>query len=282
MVFGPDAKNANCKPQEVKEAEKAAQHDDDETLQPKAQPDAEISDQTDQVPISEEQIESEQLEGTEEAADPLAPGAIEPEPQSEPQYEDEPEAIEPEPDELEQTPAQAQPDDVETAIQPVSETGSETNEPEAGAAIEAEEPEAAESPEDEVPKGETEAEEAPEEETAAESDSEDGAGAPDEETERKGFISRIFQRLGKTRSKIGGSIERITFGKKIDDEVLDELEEVLITADLGMDTTISLIDGLRGKVRRKELNDATALKDALKEGIQNAMAKAPAPPGQGK
>jgi fused signal recognition particle receptor len=95
-----------------------------------------------------------------------------------------------------------------------------------------------------------------------------------------GCLAAYSKRLGKTRSKIGGSIERLTLGKKIDDELLDELEEVLITADLGMTTTIKLIDGLRGKVKRKELDDAEALKKALKDGVVEALSHAPEPPGR--
>ena len=118
---------------------------------------------------------------------------------------------------------------------------------------------------DETAEAEVEAEPEPEE------------TAPEEEQEEKsspGLWGRLARRLGRTRDKIGGSIERITLGKKIDDEVLDELEEVLVTADLGVPTTLKLIEGLRGRVRRKELDDAQALKQALQEAIVEILAQA--------
>ncbi len=95
-----------------------------------------------------------------------------------------------------------------------------------------------------------------------------------EEESGPGLWGRLARRLGRTREKIGGSIERITLGKKIDEEVLDELEEVLVTADLGVPTTLKLIEGLRGRVRRKELDDAQALKNALQEGIVEILLQA--------
>ncbi len=100
-----------------------------------------------------------------------------------------------------------------------------------------------------------------------------------EETKR-GIFGRMADRLLKTREKISGSIDRITLGKKIDDEVLDELEEVLVTADLGVPTTLDLIEGLRGKVARKELDDAEALKNSLSQGIQGVLEDTAPPPAR--
>jgi fused signal recognition particle receptor len=102
--------------------------------------------------------------------------------------------------------------------------------------------------------------------------------APGEEPRKKGFFARMAERLAQTRERISGSIDRLTLGRKIDDELLDELEEVLVTADLGVKTATSLIEGLRGQVRRKELKDGEALKRALRAGIEAILAQAaPAP-----
>ena len=223
----------------------------------------------------------------EEAAEPELEAPDGPETQVEPEAPKEetgpepspgPELEEPEPPEPAEAPYEP-PREHQPQAEPEPESGpAEEPEPETDEAPEQLEPQPEELAEDQA------AAEPIESDPKADEESGQDAGEPataeeesPEDSERKGFISRIFQRLGKTRSKIGGSIERITLGKKIDDEVLDELEEVLITADLGMETTLDLIDGLRGKVRRKELNDAQALKEALKSGIQEAMAKAPAP-----
>jgi fused signal recognition particle receptor len=97
-----------------------------------------------------------------------------------------------------------------------------------------------------------------------------------EAEKKQGFLKRLSSRLGKTRDKISGSIDKITLGRKIDDELLDELEEVLITADMGMPTTLKLMDSLRGKVKRSELADVEALKNALAKGIEDVLA-APVP-----
>jgi fused signal recognition particle receptor len=88
---------------------------------------------------------------------------------------------------------------------------------------------------------------------------------------KKGLLARLAERLGKTREKISGSIDRLTLGRKIDDQLLDELEEVLVTADLGVKTSLELIEGLRGQVRRQELGDSEALKLALRAGIEAVL-----------
>ncbi|RJX36491.1 MAG: signal recognition particle-docking protein FtsY [Desulfarculus sp.] len=95
---------------------------------------------------------------------------------------------------------------------------------------------------------------------------------------RRGLWGRLAERLQGTRQAIGGSIDRLALGRKIDEQVLEELEEVLVTADLGVQTSLRLIEDLRGRVRRKELGDAAALKAALKQGIGQVLAgAAPAP-----
>ncbi|MCF8065263.1 MAG: signal recognition particle-docking protein FtsY, partial [Desulfarculaceae bacterium] len=95
---------------------------------------------------------------------------------------------------------------------------------------------------------------------------------------KPGLWGRLGRRLKKTKDKIGGSLDPITLGKKIDDEVLDDLEEVLVTADLGVGTSLKLIEQLRGKVARKELDDAEALKQALRKGIAEILLEVPPAP----
>ncbi|MCB2226478.1 MAG: signal recognition particle-docking protein FtsY [Desulfarculaceae bacterium] len=139
---------------------------------------------------------------------------------------------------------------VETAEEPKAESGEPVEEPPA-----ASEPE----PEPE-PELEPEAEPEPEPE-------------PEPEEPKRGLWGRLGARLKKTRDKIGGSIDRITLGKKIDDDLLDDLEEVLVTADLGVQTSLKLIEQLRGQVARKELKDAEALKKALGQGIAGVLSE---------
>jgi fused signal recognition particle receptor len=85
---------------------------------------------------------------------------------------------------------------------------------------------------------------------------------------QKGLLTRLQERLAKTRNSLVSRVDDLFLGKKeIDAELLDELEEILITADLGVNTTLDLLDEIRNRVSRKELKDPHALKLALKEKI---------------
>ena len=88
------------------------------------------------------------------------------------------------------------------------------------------------------------------------------------ETPKANMLSRLKERLSMSRSSFIERVDSLFLGKKvIDDDLLDELEEILITADLGVSTTRSLIDTARAKVSRKELGDPQALKEALRRQL---------------
>jgi fused signal recognition particle receptor len=85
---------------------------------------------------------------------------------------------------------------------------------------------------------------------------------------KQGLFQRLQDRLAKTRDSMITGLDRLFLGKKeIDAELLDDLEEILITADLGVNTTLDLLDDVRARVSRQELKDPQALKHALKERI---------------
>jgi len=85
---------------------------------------------------------------------------------------------------------------------------------------------------------------------------------------QKGLFRSLQERLARTRASLVSRVDDLFLGKKeIDAELLDELEEILITADLGVNTTLDLLDEIRNRVSRKELKDPQALKLALKERI---------------
>ncbi len=91
--------------------------------------------------------------------------------------------------------------------------------------------------------------------------------------QKKGFFSRLKEGLSMTRDNIVGKLDRLVFGKKkIDAELLEELEELLITSDLGVKTVQKLIASVEDKVSRKLLNDASELKNTLKEDIYQILA----------
>ncbi len=90
------------------------------------------------------------------------------------------------------------------------------------------------------------------------------------EKKKKSLFARLAEKLTKTRESFTYQIDALFLGKKeIDAELLDDLEEVLITADLGVETTMELLEYVRRKVKRHELSDADSLKEALKEKIKS-------------
>jgi fused signal recognition particle receptor len=84
----------------------------------------------------------------------------------------------------------------------------------------------------------------------------------------KGLFQRLRQGLSKTRSTFTGRLDRLFLGKKeITDDLLEELEEILFTSDIGVATTRQLIESVQEKVARKELKDTEKLKNVLKDHI---------------
>jgi len=84
--------------------------------------------------------------------------------------------------------------------------------------------------------------------------------------EKKGFFQRLKEGLFKTHQGMVSKIDQLLSGqKKIDDLLLEELEEILITSDIGVKTTQQLLKKVSEKVKRKELEDADHLKKALQE-----------------
>jgi fused signal recognition particle receptor len=127
----------------------------------------------------------------------------------------------------------------------------------------------------EEPEPETPAPEAAEEEAAWEEDDEtwpEEEGAQEESAPKRGFFRRLRQRLKGTRQKFVHRIDRLVLGKKvIDEDLLDELEEILITSDLGVKTTAMLLRKVADKVKRKELSDPARLMEHIREEIRGVL-----------
>jgi fused signal recognition particle receptor len=145
----------------------------------------------------------------------------------------------------------------------------------------AEIPSAAPSPLEAPPQAEAPiAPETPAEEPVVEIFSDEDLEIPGEATEavRRKRFQRLRERLQRTREAFSGRLERLFAGHKVvDAELLEELEELLITADLGVDTSLFLIQALQDKLRRRELSDVERLKAALRAEMV-ALLTAPAPP----
>lgn len=89
---------------------------------------------------------------------------------------------------------------------------------------------------------------------------------------KKSLFSRLTEKLGKTRETFTYQLDALFLGKKeLDTAMLDDLEEILITADLGVATTQELLENARRKVKRKELYDPDSLKKTLKAQIKNLI-----------
>lgn len=87
-----------------------------------------------------------------------------------------------------------------------------------------------------------------------------------------GFFTRLKNGLSKTRQSFTESIASLVLGKKeIDEDLLDDLEMVLLTADVGVDATDRIISNLTQQVSRKELKDPQALITALKEQLEEII-----------
>lgn len=93
------------------------------------------------------------------------------------------------------------------------------------------------------------------------------APAPVAET-KVGFFARLKQGLSKTSASIGEGMASLFLGKKvIDDDLLDEIETRLLTADVGVEATSVIIKNLTQKVARKQLTDADALYKSLQDEL---------------
>jgi len=86
-----------------------------------------------------------------------------------------------------------------------------------------------------------------------------------------GFFARLKQSLSKTRQNLGGGLFDLFRGKKIDDELFEELETHLLLADVGVETTTKIIDSLIETASRSQLKDAEALYDLLKVELKKVI-----------
>lgn len=81
-----------------------------------------------------------------------------------------------------------------------------------------------------------------------------------------GFFDKLKQGLGKTKSSIDEKINNVfSVFRKVDEDLLEELEEVLVMSDIGMDTSVKIIDELRTKIKKEKIEDENDVKKALKE-----------------
>ena len=90
--------------------------------------------------------------------------------------------------------------------------------------------------------------------------------------EKKGFFSRLVEGLTKTRNNIMSGFDAIFSGfSNIDEDFYEELEEVLVMADLGIHTTENIIEELKRKVKEQHIKEPQACKQLLADTIKEQM-----------
>lgn len=86
------------------------------------------------------------------------------------------------------------------------------------------------------------------------------------------FSARFRRAVSATRESLSERLDTVFAGRKqIDEELLDKLEEVLIAADIGVTTTLEILETVRRGVARKQINDLDALKQAIKDELLNIL-----------
>ena len=87
-----------------------------------------------------------------------------------------------------------------------------------------------------------------------------------------GFFDKLKQGLSKTKESFNEKINNVFKNfRKVDEDLLDELEEALIMSDVGMETSVKIIDNLRDKIKTEKIEDADLVKQALREQMQEIL-----------
>lgn len=87
-----------------------------------------------------------------------------------------------------------------------------------------------------------------------------------------GFFDKLKEGLSKTKSSMDEKINGVLSSfRKVDEELLEELEEALIMSDIGMDTSLEIISKLRSRIKKENIKEAEEVKTVLREEIQNIL-----------
>ena len=94
----------------------------------------------------------------------------------------------------------------------------------------------------------------------------------DSDSEKEKNKSSLKDRLFKSKKKLGDGLSSLVIGKKkIDEDLLEELEVLLISSDIGIQTTDKVIESVRKKASRKELKDEDSLYDLIKIELESLL-----------
>ena len=94
----------------------------------------------------------------------------------------------------------------------------------------------------------------------------------EEKEEKKGFFAKLTAGLSKTKSAISEKVDSVLGAfKTVDEDLFEELEEALIMADIGVDTSLFIIEELRNRAKKENIKEASELKAVLKEIITDIL-----------
>ncbi|WP_312742221.1 signal recognition particle-docking protein FtsY [Cedecea neteri] len=231
--------------------------------------------------------EPEAIVEPEVVAEPEPVAALEPEPVVEPEAVAEPEVIEPavvvaEPEIIEQPVVAVEhetlplPEEIAENVEQPDEWQAEQDEIVNEEVAEAEALFAHEAAVEDEAVAEEVLDEEPEEE-ALEETAPVALQQEQEKPTKEGFFARLKRSLVKTKQNLGSGFISLFRGKKIDDDLFEELEEQLLIADVGVETTRKIITNLTEGASRKQLRDAEALYGLLKEEMSEILAKVDEP-----
>lgn len=87
-----------------------------------------------------------------------------------------------------------------------------------------------------------------------------------------GFFEKLKQGLGNTKNSIDEKINNVfSVFRKVDEELLEELEEILVISDIGVDTSVKIVDELRNKIKKEKIENEEDVKKALREIMKNIL-----------
>ena len=109
-------------------------------------------------------------------------------------------------------------------------------------------------------------------ETGLQTESDESVAADREQPKPKSFFARLKAGLSKTRDALFGSIDGVfSMFHTVDEDLFEELEETLIMADIGVDTSVFMIEELRNRAKKQNIQDPAALKEELKDIISGIL-----------
>lgn len=87
-----------------------------------------------------------------------------------------------------------------------------------------------------------------------------------------GFFDKLKSGLSKTKTSLDEKVNNVfSVFRKVDEELLEELEEALIMSDIGMETSLEIISRLRERIKKQNIKDVEEVKDVLREEIENIL-----------